>query len=91
MKNDEQNRNASGASLFSVGLECLGKKAWTRSMSEEVISVLWIIAAILSFGFHFDMMGWACTIKALIDTLAALWFAFREAIDDKRPNVKLRG
>lgn len=56
-------------------------KAWTRSLSEEIISVLWIIAAILSFGFHFDAMGWICSIKAAVDTLCALWCAFREARD----------
>lgn len=82
-----ENEDAGGRSRLTVRLERLGKKAWTRSLSEEVISVLWIIAAILSFGFHFDTMGWACTIKALMDTLTALWFALREAIDDKRSNV----
>lgn len=82
--------SAKGATL-SGKLERLGKKAWTRSLSEEVLSVLWIIAAILSFGFHFDTMGWVCTVKALMDTLTALWFALREAIDDRRYNAMLNG
>ncbi|MDD5688498.1 MAG: hypothetical protein PHE88_11785 [Elusimicrobia bacterium] len=80
-----ENDDAGGQSRLTVRLERLGKKAWTRSMSEEVISVLWIIAAILSFGFHFNTMGWVCAIKALMDTLTAIWFALREAIDNKRP------
>lgn len=82
----EANEAAVGPSVLTARLERLGKKAWTRSLSEEVISVLWIIAAILSFGFNFDTMGWVCTIKALMDTLTALWFALREAINDRRSN-----
>lgn len=84
---DEQNNHADLRVPLSVVLERLEKKAWSRSMSEEVIAVLWIIAAILSFGFHFDTMGWVFTIKALIGTLIALLFAVREARNDKRSNV----
>lgn len=54
--------------------------SWTRSMVEEVIACLWIIAAILCFGFDFLAMGWACTIKALFDTCLSLFFGFRESL-----------
>ncbi len=78
----------SAASGLSVGLERLGKQAWTRSTIEEVIAALWMIASIISFGFNFDAMGWFCAIKAASDMCESIWFGWREAIADKRSNAK---
>lgn len=72
------------ASELSAGLERLGKQAWTRSIVEEVISVLWLIASIISFGFNFDAMGWVLAIKATSDMCASIWFGWRESVADKR-------
>ena len=74
-----------------MNMENQGKEAWTRSTVEEVIAALWMIAAIISFGFSFDAMGWFCSIKAASDMGEAIWFGWREAIADKRSNVELRG
>ena len=74
-----------------MNMENQGKEAWTRSTVEEVIAALWMIAAIISFGFSFDAMGWFCSIKAASDMGEAIWFGWREAIADKPSNVKLRG
>ena len=77
----------SAASVLSAGLDRLGKQAWTRSTIEEVISTLWMIASIISFGFNFDAMGWFCAIKAASDMCESIWFGWREAIADKRSNA----
>jgi hypothetical protein len=74
----------SAASGLSDGLERLGKRAWTRSIVEEVISALWMIAAITSFGFNFDAIGWILAIKATSDMCASIWFWWRESVASKR-------
>lgn len=48
------------------------------SRSEEMIAVLWIIAAILSFGFGFNVWGYLFAIKGLCDTVISIYFAIKE-------------
>jgi tryptophanyl-tRNA synthetase len=74
----------SAASWLSAGLDRLGKRAWTRSTVEEVISALWMIAAITSFGFNFDAIGWILAIKSISDMCASIWFGWRESVASKR-------
>jgi hypothetical protein len=66
----------------------VGKGSWTRSTIEEVIAALWTIAAVISFGFSFDTIGWVFSIKAASDTVAAIWVGWQEAIAGKRSNTK---
>ena len=57
---------------------------WTRSLVEEVIGCLWLIAAVLAFGFKFDALGWLLAIKAAMDQGCAIWFSVKEAIAEKK-------
>jgi hypothetical protein len=50
------------------------------SRQEEIISILWIIAALIAFGNGFDGWGWAFAIKGGLDTATAIWFAIKEII-----------
>ena len=61
-----------------------GRSEWTRSLIEEVIGCLWLIAAVLAFGFKFDTVGWLLAIKAATDQGSAIWFAVKEAIAEKK-------
>lgn len=61
----------------------MNKDAWTRSLVEEVIMVLWTIASIASFGFGFYLVGWICAAKALFDAQATIWFSIKEAKEEK--------
>lgn len=49
------------------------------SRQEEIISVLWIIAALIAFGLEFNGCGWAFAIKGAADVATSIWFAFKEA------------
>jgi hypothetical protein len=48
------------------------------SRQEEIIAALWIIAAILCFGFNHEVWGWIFAIKGGMDTLSSIWCAFKE-------------
>lgn len=58
--------------------------AWSRSTAEEVIAALWMIAAILCFGFDFLFVGWVLATKALIDVVGATILSVKEALDELR-------
>lgn len=55
-----------------------GKEEMKISRQEEIIGVLWIIASILAFGFHFNFFGWIFCIKGLIDMGYSISFALKE-------------
>lgn len=79
----------SAASGLSAVLDRLDQKDWTRSTVEEVISALWVIAAVVSFGFNFYVVGWIFAVKATSDMFTSILFSWREAIAaDKRSTVK---
>ena len=56
---------------------------WTRSLIEEVIAGLWIISAVLAFGFGFNGWGWVFAIKGGVDTLCSVVLAIREILNKK--------
>lgn len=47
------------------------------SRQEEIIGTLWIIAAVLAFGFDYPSWGWIFAAKGASDTVAAFFAAFR--------------
>jgi len=49
-----------------------------RSIQEEVITALWVIAALLAFGFGFPVWGWIFTVKAVVDFILTLRYAYKE-------------
>jgi hypothetical protein len=54
------------------------------SRQEEIISVLWIIAAILCFEFDHKVWGWVFAIKGGMDTLSSIWCAIKELRKDSK-------
>jgi hypothetical protein len=51
------------------------KQVWTRSTREEVISALWLIAALLASIRGYSMLAVVLSIKALFDTVASVVLA----------------
>jgi len=82
-KHETQTAPLAGGPSSTVLLEAVGS-GWTRSLVEEVIGCLWLIAAVLAFGFKFDTLGWLLAIKAATDQGSAIWFAVKEAIAKKK-------
>lgn len=54
------------------------------SRQEEIISVLWIIAALIAFGNGYTTWGWIFAIKGGLDTTTAIWLGVKEAISEKK-------
>lgn len=48
------------------------------SRQEEIIALLWMICAILAFGFNFNAWGWIFAIKSTLDHFCIIYFAIRE-------------
>jgi CHASE2 domain-containing sensor protein len=48
------------------------------SRQEEAIACLWLIAAVLAFGYGFTVWGWVFAVKAGMDTLCAIGFGIAE-------------
>jgi CHASE2 domain-containing sensor protein len=66
----------------------------SNSKQEEIISALWVIAALLAFGNGFFVWGWVFAIKAALDTACAILYGISEVIAEKRtatPNVEFSG
>lgn len=81
--NETKTAPQAGGPSSAVVLEAVGS-GWTRSLVEEVIGCLWLIAAVLAFGFEFGTLGWLLAIKAATDQGSAIWFAVKEAIAAKK-------
>lgn len=56
----------------------------SESKSEEIISALWAIAALLAFSGGHDIWGWIFAIKAALDTVASIFFALLGIIRARR-------
>lgn len=66
----------------------------SESKQEEIIATLWLIAALLAFGNGYTFLGWALTVKAGLDTAAAIYIGVAEVLAEKRakvPNAKVTG
>jgi hypothetical protein len=54
------------------------------SRQEEIISVLWVIAALLAFADGHTAWGGVFAIKAATDMACTIYYSIREWIDEKR-------
>ncbi len=54
------------------------------SRQEEIIAVLWIIAAIMAFGNGYTSWGWVFAVKAALDVACTITFAFKEALIERK-------
>jgi hypothetical protein len=52
--------------------------AVTKSNQEELLAVLWIIAAILAFGFRYSVWGWIFVVKSVCQIVAAIHYVSKE-------------
>jgi hypothetical protein len=57
----------------------MNNKIWTRSIVEELIAVLWLIAGLLAWQSNIKWFAWILFVKAALDTLCAIHFAICEA------------
>jgi len=55
----------------------------SKAMGEEVIAALWTIAAILCFGFRYDVPGWFFGLAAVRCFWCGLKCAYREYLQDR--------
>jgi hypothetical protein len=55
-----------------------------KSIEEEIVAALWIIAALLSFGFDFKGWGWVFAIKGVGDVLCSILYAIEGALNRRR-------
>ena len=55
----------------------------SRSVQEEILAVLYLIAALLAFQFGPTWLGWVCAIKAGLCFAYAISFAAKEVRAEK--------
>jgi hypothetical protein len=60
------------------------RKPMNRSVQEEIVSVLWIIAALIAFGNGHSNWGWIFVTKGAFDTLCAIYFSWKERNEPNR-------
>jgi len=53
-----------------------------RSVQEEILFVLYMIAAILCFGFGFKLGGSILTIKAVCDLICSIYHAVKRKVKE---------
>ena len=58
------------------------------SRQEEIISMLWIIAALIAFVNGYTWWGWIFAIKGGTDTLCAIHFGIKESLIEKRKQAQ---
>lgn len=51
---------------------------YSKAYEEEKLTALWVICAVLCFGFGFDFAAWGFTLKAVFDCGCAMRFAWLE-------------
>ena len=67
--------------------DLLGDQIWNRSIREEIISALWLIAGLLAWQGGIKWLAWLLFVKSATDTLTALVFAILEVkIMRRSPN-----
>ena len=59
----------------------------STSRQEEIIAVLWVIAALIAFGNGYAGWGWTFAIKGAIDTLQAIWMGVIEIISEGKQDI----
>jgi hypothetical protein len=67
----------------------------SNSKTEEIIAVLWAIAALLAFANGHQVWGWIFAVKAALDTACSIGIGIIEAIKEvkaaRASNVKVSG
>ena len=57
------------------------------SRQEEIIAVLWLIAALTALGHGFTFFGWLCACKAASDTAISIYCAIKEIRAEKNAAI----
>jgi hypothetical protein len=55
-------------------------KAWTRSVVEELLSGIWLIAGLLAWQNGLKVLAWLLFLRCIHDTLCAICVGFRETL-----------
>ncbi|MGN6556066.1 MAG: hypothetical protein ACTHLW_20345 [Verrucomicrobiota bacterium] len=61
-------------------IEQIDRVVWSRSVREEIISALWLIAALLAWIAGIKWLAWCLFVKSASDTVTAILFAVKEAL-----------
>lgn len=48
----------------------------SKSNAEEIIGILWIIAAILCFANNYTIFGYILLVKGVLDNIVSIWLGF---------------
>jgi hypothetical protein len=56
-----------------IGLEAI-IDGWSRSTVNEVITCLWIIAALIAFRSDFEALGWVIVVKVVVNTVRVVCY-----------------
>jgi hypothetical protein len=68
----------------------LGDRVWNRSIREEIISALWLIAGLVAWQGGIKWLAWMLFVKAASDMMAAIVFAIIEVkIVRRSPNSNI--
>ena len=54
----------------------------SESRQEEILTALWLCAALLAFNCGFEWVGWVLSVKVLFDAICALSLAWKEFKED---------
>lgn len=54
------------------------------TIQEEILGVLYLIAALLAFGMGYNVIGWLVSIMALISFIGAMYHAVKEIKENKQ-------
>ena len=65
--------------------------AWSGSKSEELLSALWLIAALLAWNNNIKWLAWMLFVKAAMDTITSIVLAVIELRAESKPNALLSG
>lgn len=58
------------------------KEIWSRSIREEIIAALWLIAGLLAWQAGNKWLAWLLFIKSVLDFLTAVFFAYTEGVKE---------
>lgn len=81
MNNEKLSEQEQAPTTVGSG-DWLGDRIWSKSIREEIIAALWLIAALLAWHDNIKWLAWFLFIKSASDYLTAIIYAFREAITE---------
>ncbi len=54
------------------------------TIQEEILGVLYLIAALLAFGMGYNVIGWFASIMSFVSFAGAIYYAIKEIKENKQ-------